>query len=805
MTRGYGTTADDGIMLGIVSTIDRYILRELFAPFWLGGVLLTFFLLIDRIYDLTDLVITKGVPLHLVVQLLVFTLPSFLALTLPMALLVAVLIAGGRLAGDLEVVAFQASGVGPLRLFSPVLAVALAVALAAGVLTIAIGPPANREFQAQLFKILQARATAGLKERVFNADFGDIVIYPEEISASHVALRGLLVSDERDPAITRIITAREGRLLSDEVNRRLTLRLIDGAVNEADVLPATPAPSEPAGAVRRPGEGPVQGGAAAAGRYRYTAFGIYDMSLPLDAPIRGAARLEKPEKDLSLGELEARIDSFATQPFRRAPFEVEWHKRFAFPFAAVVFALVGFPLAIRARRGGRSIALVGSLVILTAYYLLITSLESAALRTRLPAALAIWTPNLLFGLVGVGLMVMVARDIRWRGPRWIWSIVERPGAWWRRATPGRPAHHGARDSTHIIDRYLVREYVAFVVIGLAVAAALFVVVDLAQTLDRFLRVKPPLGYILEHFAYRLPGWLHDGLPVVMLVATVFLFLTLSRHQELTALKAAGVSLYRVSAPIMLLGLAVAVGAGLFQELVLPELNERGDEVDRVKIRGQLPRHMQSRSRLWLRSSDTRFYRVELLAPGTADLYGVTVLEVAPDYRLVSRLDARRAHWTGEAWELSDGAFRERREDGRVESVPFTVTTLDLHERIDDFTRIQKPVTAMSYAELSEYVRRLEAAGFHAKKYVVELYAKLAFPLVNLIMVVVAIPFALQAPRATRVFGIALAIAIMVGYVVVHQAAVALARADLLPPLLAAWTANVIFLGLGLSLLARART
>jgi lipopolysaccharide export system permease protein len=291
----------------------------------------------------------------------------------------------------------------------------------------------------------------------------------------------------------------------------------------------------------------------------------------------------------------------------------------------------------------------------------------------------------------------------------------------------------------------------------------------------------------------------------MLVATIFLFLTLTRNHELTALKAAGVSLYRISAPIVVLGLGVAVLAALFQELVLPRINERGEEVDRVKIRGQLPRHMQSRSRLWLRGGDTRFYRVELLEPGTSELYGVTILELTPDFRLQSRLDARRAHWTGEAWELKDGAFREATAEGQVESVPFTVSTLNLTERIEDFTQIQKPVAAMSYRELSEYVRKLEAAGFHAQKYLVELYAKLAFPLVNLIMVLVAIPFALQAPRSTRLVGIALAIAIMVGYVVVHQSAVALARADLLPPVLAAWTANVIFLGLGLSLFARART
>ena len=792
-------------MLRFVSVIDRYVLRELLAPLCLSGAVLTFFLLIDRIYSLTDLVITKGVPFHLVAQLLVFMMPSFLALTLPMALLVAVLLAGGRMAGDLEVVALQASGVSPLRLFSPVIAVALMVTLASGALTLVLGPPANREFQAQLFKILEVRATAGLRERVFNADFGDVVIYPEEISASQVALRGLLVSDERDPKLTRIITAREGRLLPDQVNRRITLRLLDGGVNEADVLPAVPTPGDAGGAVATTPDG-SGGGAAAAGRYRYTAFGLYDMSLPLDTRLRSSARFEKPEKDYSLSQLEASIVTFADQPIRRAPFAIEWHKRFAFPLAALVFAIVGFPLAVRSHRGGRAIALVGSLVILTLYYLLVTSLESAALRGRFPSWAAIWTPNLLFGAVGVLLMVVVVKDWRWRHARALWRLVEVPAIRWRRAGIGhRDPKTGPDDSTHIIDRYLLRSQVTFMLIGLAVAAALFVVVDLAQTLDRFLRTKPPLGYILEHFVYRLPAWLHDGLPIVMLVATIFLFLTLTRNHELTALKAAGVSLYRISAPIIVLGFAVAVLAAVFQETALPLINERGDEVDRVKIRGQLPRHMQSRSRLWLRGADTRFYRVELLAPGTSDLYGVTILELTPDFRLQSRLDARRAHWSGDAWELKDGAFREATADGQIESVPFNLTTLNLTERIEDFTQIQKSVSAMSYRELSEYVRKLEAAGFHAQKYLVELYAKLAFPLVNLIMVLVAIPFALQAPRSTRLVGIALAIIIMVGYVVVHQAAVALARADLLPPVLAAWTANVIFLGLGLSLLARART
>jgi lipopolysaccharide export system permease protein len=782
-----------------VAVIDRYLLRELVAPFGFGVALFTFFLLIDRIYTLTELVITKGVPFHLVLGLLASMLPSFLGQTLPMALLVATLLAGGRLAGDLEIVAFKSGGVSLLRLFRPVLIAGLGVAAVVAMLTLWITPLANHQFQQQLFAIIESRALAGLKERVFNTTFGDVVIYVEDVSASQLGLRGVLVSDERDPQITRIITAAEGRFLTDDANRRIVLRLIDGAVNEADVMPANPPET-----ARAPG---TTGGAAANTRYRYTTFTLYDMTLPLAASARTAARMDKPEKDLGVGALASEIARLEPDARARRPYEVEWHKRVALPLASVVFLLVGFPLAVRSHRGGRSIALLGSLAILVSYYVLLTSLEGMALKMLIPAWLAIWLPNLVFGALGAGLLGATVRE--WRAPSvpLVWRLVDAV----HRRLPRRSARPlfaptvGPRDSTHIIDRYIVRAHVLFMAVGLGVAAVLVLLIDLLNTLDRYLRIKPPLHYILEHFVYRVPADVHSGLPVIVLVATIFLFITLNRHHELTALKAAGISTYRVAAPVLVIGFAVALGAALFQELVLPVLNERGEEVDRVKIRGQLPRHLQSRQRLWLRSSDDRFYRVELLAPGTNDLYGVTVFEIDRRYRLQQRLDARRAHWTPHGWELTDGAFRELSADGKVRTTPFDATTVTLPESIDDFTRIQKPVTAMSYRELRDYVTRLEAAGYQVRKYLVELYAKLSFPLVNLIMVLVAVPFAVHSPRSGRLFGVGLAIVIMAGYLVVHYTAVSFARAELLPPALAAWTANIVFAGIGISLFARLRT
>jgi lipopolysaccharide export system permease protein len=793
-------------LLGIA---DRYLLRELAAPLGLGVALFTFFLIIGSIYELTELVITRGVPFPLVLQLVGFMLPSMVSLTLPMALLVAVLLAGGRLAGDMEIVAFKAAGISPLRLLRPVMLAALLVALATMALTLVVNPIANQQFQAQLFKILQTRVASALKERIFNTALGDLVVYVEDISPSQVEIRGVLVSDERDPKLSRIVTAREGQIITDEAQRRTTLRLLDGGISEADVSPA----SLPPGAV-------TGGNAAVAGpsakRYRYTKFAVYDMVLKLDSPLKSATNLSRPERDLRFEDLRRQLAGVLYDEGQRRRLEIELHKRFAFPVAALVFALFGFPLAVRSHRGGRSVALVGTLVVVVTYYLVLSSLEGVAQRGRLPAWLAVWTPNLAFGAIGVVLLVAVVREWRGRNLRPLWRVVEVAGPWLAARLPRRrearrrtleapPVPHRARHATHIIDRYLLRRFLGFAAVGMAVASALIIVGYFLQTLDRYLRVKPPVGTVAEHLLYIVPVNLYEALPIVMLVATVFLFITLNRWHELTALKAAGISLYRVSAPILLFGFGLTVAAGLFQEFAVPVLRERGDEVERVKIRGEPPRHLRARSRLWLRSSDTRFYRVELLNPGTSDLYGVSIIEIDRDFRLVRRLDARQAHWTPQGWELSDGAIRDIGEDGAVTTTPFDRRALALPETIHDFTEVQKPRTAMNYLELRDYLTRLEATGFQVQRYLVEMYARLSTPLRSGVMILLAIPFALQSPRGGRLYGIGLAIALMAAYLVTDFSARAFARADLLPPMLAAWTANIVFLGMGATMFLRART
>jgi lipopolysaccharide export system permease protein len=706
-----------------------------------------------------------------------------------MATLVAVLLVCGRLAGDLEVAALKASGVSPLRLFRPFLAVSIVATLLIAWLTLMVGPWSNGAFQRQLFRILQSRASTGIKERTFSATFNQFVIYVDEVSPSQVRLKGLLVSDERNPEQSRIIVAREGRLLSDEATRRITLRFLDGSISESDV------------GDRR--------------RFRQTYFSLYDMSLPVDSPLTAASREEKPEKQLPLRQLISEADRLYREGQIATPYYVELHKRFALPVAALVFTLVGFPLGIRSHRGGRAVALGLSFGIVVSYYILYTSMEGIALRGRLPAGFAVWIPNAILALVGAAMLRAAVAGVStaWLDAFWrLWAKigerrsgrVAKPLEERRRRRLGRLT--GPRESTFIMDRYLIRQYLIYLGIGTVIGAVLIGVVDLLQTLDRFLRVKPPFTTILEHFVYRLPGELYKGLPMIVLIATVFLFLSLTRQRELDAFKAAGISLYRASLPILLVAGAISVLAVAFQEILLPDINTKSEEVDRVKIRGQLPRHLQRQTQIWYRSSDTRFFRMALLDPAGKSMEGLTVLDISRDFRLEERLDARAAQWSAEGWQVTDGVFRRVGPQNRVTSEMFDSRLLAMPEHIDDFIQLQNAPDTMSFLELRAYVARLRDGGHRVTRYLVQLYSKLSFPLVHVIMALVAIPFALVSPRSGgRAMGIGVAIVIAVGYWVVHSVALAFAQADLLPAALAAWTANIVFAGIGTALFLSART
>jgi LPS export ABC transporter permease LptF/LPS export ABC transporter permease LptG len=788
-----------------VKILDRYVWKELITPFFLGLFVFTFLLLIDRIFDLTDLIINKGVPVHLVLLLLVYISPAILVLTIPIGFLLAILIAFGRLSADMEVVAFKACGISPLRLLRPVVIFGIGVAGLTAYLMIDSVPKTNYAFKSLVFDIVRTQATVGLKERVFNDTFGSFVIYVDEIAPDQIALRNVFVSDERKPEEQRFITAREGRLLSDEVTRRVTLRLLDGSIHETS--PKT-----------------LQ-------KYREVRFRLYDITLVLENPLVKQGDAPKGDREMSLGELRHASQQSALHKGNPNPYMVEIHKKFAIPAACLVFSVLGVPMGIRAHRGGRWGAFVALLPIVLFYYVALTLGENLGDSGRIPPWLGMWGPNIVVSAVAV---YLVRANLRERPipavvliQQWFWAAV----AWGRRvgartgrrqvatgasvaaARPRRRVRRLQRSNAlHIVDRYLSAEFLTLFVYGILLASVVVIVGDLMTTLERYFRLKPGLGLILLHFVYRTPPFVYQGLHIVMLMSTILLFLGLSRSNELTALKAGGVSLYRVSIPVLGLAGLVTLGSLGFQEVIMPFLNRRAVEIDEARIKRRTMPEFRKRAEVWYRgredgTAESRIYHIGLLDPGNRQMSDVTILSLGSDFVMRRRWDAREMRWSDgdDAWRLTRGVRREFRSGEPDRAETFRDQAVRLPERYQDFAEVPKAPDVMNYAELREYVTRLQDAGHKVEKYLVDLYSKIAFPFAHPIMALVGTPFALQSPRGGRVIGIALCLALGLGYFIVHSAAVALARTEILPPMVAAWSANALFATLGLYLYLRART
>jgi LPS export ABC transporter permease LptG/LPS export ABC transporter permease LptF len=761
--------------------LDRYVYREMLPVFVLAAGLFTFLHVMDRLQDFSNMA-ANGAPLHLVLKLWALLLLSFMSHTFPMGLLMAVVTTAGRLASDLEVVAFNALGVSPLRLFRPFLVAAVVVALMIATLTVWINPWGSAAFFQCLHELRRHTAIPLLQERTFTR-VGDLVVYTEEVDLATSTLRGVLVADERDPKTIGIITAPRGRLIDDEGRPRTILKLTDGVVHES-----------------RP-ESPDW--------YRVTRFDVYETPLDVNAQIAQVEKDAGPQKKLSTWDLigNTRALDFSRKAEKAEMFVVEFHKRLALPLAPIVFAMVAFPLGIRFHRGGRAVAAVGGIIVYLVHHVTQEGLiRVTALR---PWGGGRWVPIILFALVGAVLLyfTMVPAPKVWRRigsrllellPAWLSPFRPRPGPV---AAPRGQTRQRHRRQSSLVDRYLARQFLVYFAYGLGVTTAIFIVVDLVETLSRY---EPPVHAILEHFAYRLPAALHQALPIVVLTATVFMFMELERHHELTALKAAGISLHRVSLPVLVLAGAVSIVAFVYQETAAPVLNAKGDEVDRVEIKKtSLP---QSEPQLqWYRWSDSEFARVDRLDRAKRLVNGVTLVQIDSNFRVLKRLDAGQAVWVRDGLEFQRSVLREFGPDNSIRTVAPNATPVRLSDSLEALGVMPTQPSAMTFMELRAYVRHLRERGQAVGTQVLYLHSKLSFPLMSFVLAILAISCTARWPRGGRLIGGAIAVVITVAYWVVNSGALSLGRVDLLPPIVAAWAATVVFGGIGVSLFVRTPT
>jgi len=362
--------------------LHRYIFQEVVTPFTLGLGVFTFILLIARLLKLIELVVSRGLPPMQIVLLVSYLMPTFLEVTVPMAMLLAILIAFGRLSADAEMIAMRSSGLSIYQLVPPVvLFVALTTLLTAG-LSMYARPWATRNLKHELWEIARTRATAGLRPQVFNDEFPGLMIYAEQIDSRSDRLIHVLISDERDPGQHNTVFALEGYMVSDNEAQTVTLRLLNGTIHTS-------------------GEG--------ASDY-HTDFESYDVNLDLREALAGRAASEDDPQQMTLPELRAALASPPPDGKPRPGLLVELHRKFAIPFACVVFGLVGVPLGIAPSRAVRSRGFALSLGVIFVYYILLSAGQGFAEQGTVPAWLGLWLPNMVFGVLGVLLMYRAGQE-----------------------------------------------------------------------------------------------------------------------------------------------------------------------------------------------------------------------------------------------------------------------------------------------------------------------------------------------------------------------------------------------------------
>ena len=356
---------------------------------------------------------------------------------------------------------------------------------------------------------------------------------------------------------------------------------------------------------------------------------------------------------------------------------------------------------------------------------------------------------------------------------------------------------------NIIDRYIAKTFLSFFIGGLLVVVTLFLAFDFMGNFSKYAS-SAPLSSVLEYYLYMAPATIYQMIPVACLLSTVFTLSTMSRSGELTALFSLGMSLARVSAPILVL-VAVVSGLSFFVgDRLLPWLAEKKNYVFYVEIKQQPELFsMVKTNKIWYRSQNVLF-NIKTLQPEKHTAQGVTLYYFGPHWNLVQMLTAQQVHIQPGSWLLENGNITVFPEE---KASPITSTfkekTIQMSEQAKDLQSRLDSSEVLTLSELKQFVKKNQEAGLDTLQYEVQYHAKFGFAFAAFVMSCMGVPFSVGRARSAGTFaslGICLFLAFL--YWAVYSSAQTLATHGHLKPVLSAWAPNILFLGIAMLLISR---
>lgn len=771
-----------------MTRIDRYILSEISVPLLLGFFVYTFILLIQVIFKSADLLVRSEASTSLVLQLFALSLPAIVVLTLPMALLFGILIGIGRLSADSEITALRASGMSLFTLYRPVALLSVVILGINLYLMIEILPRGNKAFSDLRYNILEKAALSEIKPNAANVVFGSRLLYIFGGESKDHQWSKVFIADSVANPANSAITADSGYAVPSGDGEESLLVLKQAISHRLD----------------------------------FAKVDNYDLLLQDDYQIRlmtglqGAAGvIRRSLRELSFSELKQRASS---DPSVKNLVAIEIQKRFGFPFACVVFGLVGMPLGIVGARSGRSAGFALSIGIIVVYYVVFNTGEESARDGTIPAWLAVWLPNILFAIAGI--WMLTTRNSDSGGGYWATLRQKLPAIfapWKKKVLSGKQALvERVKQETSVKPNFKVRlariqliplgnidGYVSFAFLRILLLCslslvAIFLIADLTENIEDFLRNEVPADVIVSHYRSKILLVFYQISPIILLVSTIFTFAILAKSNELVALRAIGLSFLRISAPVVLCCAFLSLGLYFLQSRVLAEMNRDANHTrEQIKhgTREASPRTALGRDKQWIIGRDGRsIFNFLYFDESRLEIDKLQGFFFDENFRITSRFFAEKAKFLGDgSWLVSNGWKREFQNNVVTNFQKINpVGRIRLAESPEFLRKGVIPHQEMNNRELKSYLQDLEASGRSSREDSVAYGERFSYPLTAFVMCLVALPFSFRYEKRGALYGVGFAIIIGFSLVIALAFFKAMGTGGFMPPMLSVWIPPTLF-------------
>jgi LPS export ABC transporter permease LptF/LPS export ABC transporter permease LptG len=784
--------------------LSRTIFREIVASSMLGAVLFTFILFLRSSQRLFEFLVRNSGTPSTVAYLFALVLPQALPFTIPLGVLVGTLVTLSRMSTDGEITAMRAAGVPGRRVAPPIFTFGFLAMLIGFASSLWLTPWSIREFYRIENLMIARQLTADIQPRVFEEQFPNTILYVSDITSGTTArLRRIFMADitppgDRKPGAAdrgdspRVTLASEATALPDVAHNRIQLQLRNGTSYESDKD----------------------------NNYHVSGAPVGDQVL--EAQKREEQRNAHPSNELDTIPLyRAAYKDPSRDKEQRLEDRIELHRRFALPIACILLAISGVPLGITRRRAGKSAAVVLTVVLAFIYYMGLISCVSMARQGTLRPEIAMWIPNLFFAIFGIAMIVRLEapgdHDLTGAVAAFFRSLVQSVSRAPQRGARAldRLQPRGFALLPQVIDTYVLTSFLFYFVLLVISFVLIFHVFEFFSLLSDILKNHPAMSRVLSYHFFLTPRLIYEFTPIAVLAAVLVAFGVLSKHNEITAFKACGISVYRLTVPVLVAGFFLSGSLFAFDHYWVPEADRRQDAL-RAEIKGKRPQTYLRPDRQWIygKNEDRVFYD-KYFDPAEHSMFDVNVYEIdGAHFRLKRHIWATRARWDTSlgAWVFQNGWSRDmdpacpacppvRYENfaGGIHMFP------ELEETPDYFVHEVKQSFQMNFQELEGYIGELQRSGFDTIPLQVQLNKKFSVPLFALIMAMVSLPFAFIAGNRGAMAGVGLSLGIAIAYWSIGQVFEQVGNLNQLPPGVAAWAPDVIFSLAGLYFLARMRT